>query len=203
MKFPDFYNNIKKIKMFDPLANVLGSCDEGLLEYSFGDIVKYTGHGCPTVAGAYMVCATALAKLYPDGQVPVRGGVEVFLHNKEDDGANGVIGNVFTFILGASGIGGFKGLAGQFSRNNLIHYGVQQKTQYCFKRKDNGKSVFVDYHPEFVSGDPRTSMLLGKILKNEVTAEETRLMHDLWNKRVEKLLVDEANNPEIYLCTQI
>ncbi len=203
MKFPEFYNDVATITLQDPLARTLGSCQDGIIEYSFGDIVKYTGHGCPTVAGAFMVCATALSKLYGENETPVRGTIEVSLSSKEDDGANGVVGNVFTFILGASGIGGFKGLAGQFSRNNLIHYGVNQAAQYSFKRKDTGKMVLIDYHPEYVGGDPRTSMLLGKILRNEASHEETNLMHDLWNLRVKKLLVDEAKNPEIYFSKVI
>lgn len=198
MNYPSFFTNVEKIQMQDPLSDVLGSFQGGLIEYSFVDIVKYTGHGCPTVAGAYMVCLHALKALYEEGEMPMRGEIEVYLRAQEDEGANGVIGNVFTFILGASGPGGFKGLGGKFSRHGLIHYGINQKAQFLFKRKDNQKEVYVDYHPEFVAGDPRTSLLIKKIISNESTSEEKELLHSIWNARVKELLIDQSQDRKIY-----
>lgn len=200
MGFPSFYNQVKKVTLFDPLADVLGSANNGLMEYSFSDVVKATGHGCPTVAGAYMMCLNALNHLYPNNETPVRGQVEVFLAAGDSQGANGVTGSVFTYLLGAAGNGGFKGLGGLYGRNNLIHYGADIKSTVAFKRLDTGSVVFVDYDPSLVSGDPRVSPLIGKVLNNIATAEEKQLLHDLWNARVQKLLIDEASNPEIYIC---
>lgn len=201
MKYPSFYQNVKKIKMFDPLADVLGSAENGIIEYSFIDAVKYTGHGCPTVAGAYMVCVHALENLYTDGEIPTRGGIKVSLRALENEGANGVIGNVFTFLLGAGGEGGFKGLGGNFSRHNLIEYGVKIRSQFAFCRTDNNKKVYIDYHPEHVPSDPRVSALLKKILIDEALSTEKKLFHDLWNQRVEKLLIDHQTNTQIYSVT--
>lgn len=200
MSFPEFYNHVKKIKLYDPLADVLGSATNGLMEYSFSDVVKATGHGCPTVAGAYMMCVNALSRLYPIKEIPVRGNIQVYLAARDSDGANGVTGSVFTYLLGAAGDGGFKGLGGQYGRNNLIHYGAPIKSTVMLKRLDNGAEVSVDYNPSLVSGDPRVSGLIGKVLNNLATAEDKQLLHELWNARVQKLLIDEASNSAIYIC---
>lgn len=45
---------------------------------SFFDAVKFAGHSCPTVAGAYMMTTEALKVLYPDS-IPVRGNIEVHM----------------------------------------------------------------------------------------------------------------------------
>lgn len=52
MKTPAYYDEVPAIVMMDPLAKVLGSAQEGLIEYRYVDAVKLTGHSCPTVAGA-------------------------------------------------------------------------------------------------------------------------------------------------------
>ncbi len=201
MKYPNFYHNVKKIKVYDPLAEVLGSVENGIFEYSFIDAVKYTGHGCPTVAGAFMVCVHALSHLYGEGELPVRGGIKVSLRALENEGANGVIGNVFTLLLGAGGEGGFKGLGGNFSRHHLIEYGAKIRSPFAFCRTDNNKKVYIDYHPEHVPSDPRVSALLKKILSDEASSNEKKLFHELWNQRVEKLLVEQQHNANIYSVT--
>src|SRR5690606_10496369 len=54
MTFPAFFNAIPAIIMQDPLAQLLGAADAGLIEYTYADTVKLAGHSCPTVAGAYL-----------------------------------------------------------------------------------------------------------------------------------------------------
>lgn len=49
MKTPAYYDSVPTIMMMDPLASALGSAENGVLEYSYVDAVKLTGHSCPTV----------------------------------------------------------------------------------------------------------------------------------------------------------
>lgn len=75
---PAFFDAVARIVMQDPLAEALGAAADGLIEYGYLDAVKLTGHSCPTVAGAYLMTLTALARLYPDAQ-PRRGELRVEL----------------------------------------------------------------------------------------------------------------------------
>ncbi|MCK6594441.1 MAG: hypothetical protein L6Q33_04515 [Bacteriovoracaceae bacterium] len=200
MNYPNFYDHIEKIRLYDPLGDVLGNFADGLVEYSFLDAVKLTGHGCPTVAGAYMICVHALKNLYDEGEIPIRGGVEVLIRGRENEGVNGVMGSVISLILGSSGPGGFKGLGGMYGRNNLLHFGQAQESQFLFKRLDSKRSVNINYHPESLSGDPRVSMLIKKVLINESNSSEKKLLHELWNLRVEKLLIHHQYDKNVYVC---
>ena len=40
MNYPNFYDHIEKIRLYDPLGDVLGNFADGLVEYSFLDAVK-------------------------------------------------------------------------------------------------------------------------------------------------------------------
>ena len=137
-------------------------------------------------------------ELYKNDETPVRGQLKVHLRSLESEGANGVIGSVLTYLLGAAGSGGFKGLAGQFSRNYLIEYGVDQSCQIIIERLDTSRRVGIDYHPQHVPSDPNVSHLLKKVIDQTSSVEETKLLHDLWNTRVSKLLIDEKDNLNIY-----
>lgn len=200
MTFQKFYDDVPKITLHDPLAKILGSSVDGLIVFGFTDIVKLAGHGCPTVAGAYLCAYHGLKALYP-GETPVRGNVEVLLQGSESAGVNGVIANVIGSILGAAGIGGFGGLGGQFSRKNLLHYSQNIPTSIQLRRIDTKTSINISYHPEIVSGDPRTSLFLGKILNGTASADEEKAFKLLWNERLEKILCQEFNNPDLIKLT--
>ena len=50
----DFYKDVETIKLIDPLSYVLGATDKDVpYFYSYEDIIKFSGHSCPSVAGAY------------------------------------------------------------------------------------------------------------------------------------------------------
>jgi len=55
MAFPEFFARIPTLTLRDPLAELLGAADGGLIEYCFADAVKLAGHSCPTVAGAWLI----------------------------------------------------------------------------------------------------------------------------------------------------
>jgi len=76
MHYPAFFNDVRKIVLHDPLAEFLGAAEGGVVEYGYIDAVKLAGHSCPTVAGAYLMCLKALARLYGE-QRPERGAIRV------------------------------------------------------------------------------------------------------------------------------
>ena len=63
MKTPAFFDDVAPIAVTDPLAALLGAADGGRIEYHYLDAVKLAGHSCPTVAGAWLMTRTALARL--------------------------------------------------------------------------------------------------------------------------------------------
>ena len=125
MHFPDFFHQVPPLRLVDPLLALLGATDDGLLEYRYPDAVRWAGHSCPTVAGAWLMTRTALSRLYPEGR-PERGQILVDLRDAAEIANAGVVGGVIGFITGAAGTGGFAGLGGRFSRRDLMHFGVEQ-----------------------------------------------------------------------------
>jgi hypothetical protein len=123
MSFPEFFARIPGITLRDPLAELLGAAEGGLIDYCFADAVKLAGHSCPTVAGAWLMTVRALQALYGD-EIPERGNIVVALHEDLDSGVAGVMASIATLLTGATGDGGFKGLGGRYSRRNLLHFGV-------------------------------------------------------------------------------
>lgn len=65
MKHPAFFDEAPRIVVRDPLADLLGAAEGGLLEYRYLDAVRLAGHSCPTVAGAWLMARAALRSLYP------------------------------------------------------------------------------------------------------------------------------------------
>ena len=78
MRTPAFFEAVPAIVVPDPLAELLGAAEGGVIEYRYVDAVKLAGHSCPTVAGAWLMTRAALARLYP-GAMPRRGEIRVEL----------------------------------------------------------------------------------------------------------------------------
>ena len=72
MDYPKFFNEIETIKLKDELSDFLGTFKDGIVEFSYLDVVKSAGHSCPTVAGAYLMAREGLKALYED-EIPKRG----------------------------------------------------------------------------------------------------------------------------------
>ncbi len=64
MKYRAFFDEIETIVVEDELAKFLGVNDDGVIEFSYTDIVKSAGHSCGTVAGAYLIAREGLKVLY-------------------------------------------------------------------------------------------------------------------------------------------
>ncbi len=191
MHYPAFFDKVPSIRLYDPLSDFLGAFEKGEMEISYLDCVKLAGHSCPTVAGAYLMAYKGLEKLYPD-TLPHRGMIHVSMREGEAHGVTGVICNVISFIAGASGIGGFKGIQGNFSRDNLVSYNVPMEGEVTLTRLDTDESVTLSYDPSIVPADAMMQPLMGKALQGIATEEEKEAFGKLWQARVEKILLSET-----------
>jgi hypothetical protein len=198
VNYPAFFDQAPVITVHDGLARFLGAFDDGLITYRYIDAVRLAGHSCPTVAGAYLMTRRALTVLYPQ-QVPERGEILVRFSGAMSEGVTGVIGSVVSLVTGAAGAGGFKGIGGRFRRQNLIDFGRKMEGEVSFERLDNGESVQLAVNIGRVEADPRTGVLLRKILDDAATADEASLFATLWQDRVKCILVDHADDPDLIL----
>ena len=186
MNYPTFFDNTPTIKLQDPLSDFLGTFEEGIVEFSYLDIVKSAGHSCPTVSGAYLCTVKALEALYQD-EIPIRGNIHIRFKSDPLEGVAGVIANVITQITGATEHSGFKGLNGKFARNNLMEFGSDISAQMEFKRLDTGKSVTVNYDPSSVGANPKMQELMGKLMQGIASVEEKKEFGELWQERVKAI----------------
>jgi len=189
MNYPNFYTQVPAIKLYDPLSAFLGAFDDGELTISYLECVKLAGHSCPTVAGAYLMASKGLEALY-GSDTPKRGNIKVDMNKAETDGVTGVIGTIIAFIVGASGDGGFKGIQGNFSRNNLLAYGVEMTGEVKLTRLDTQQSITLSYNPSSILPDSMMQPLMGKSLQGMASNEEKKQFGELWQQRVEKILLN-------------
>ena len=197
MAFPSFFSEITPIVMHDRLAEFLGAADGGVIEYRYADAVKLAGHSCPTVAGAYLLTSRLLAALYPD-DLPERGEIQVDFRDAQEDGVTGVMAAVVGLITGAAGIGGFKGIAGHFERRYLLEFEeIDLPGEICITRKDNGKSLTASLHLEHVAPDPRTALLLQRLLAGDRDPVVAEVFAALWQDRVRRILIDHFDDPKL------
>jgi len=196
MSYPAFFAEVPPLRLYDPLAELLGAAEGGLLEYRYEDAVKLAGHSCPTVAGAWLMARLALGRLYPDG-LPQRGDIGVELRDRQDAGVAGVVGAVIGLLTGAAGEGGFKGVNGHHARRGLLHYGVAMAAEARFTRQDSGASVAVAYNPASVQPDPAMPALMKRCFAGEANAEQRVAFGRLWQDRVRRILLEHGDDPEV------
>lgn len=175
MKYPNFFDTIPTIKLQDKLSKFLGTFDDGIVEFSYLDIVKNSGHSCPTVAGAYLMCLVGLKELYPK-TIPKRGEIKVFFKEDKLEGVAGVIASVVTHITGATEDLGFKGMNGNFLRTGLMKFQENISSSIKLQRVDTGASIEILYDPSLIKADPKIMQFMG-----------TKEFGNLWQKRVEDI----------------
>jgi len=197
MESPAFFKLVPEITLIDPLADFLGAAEGGLVSYSYTDAVKLAGHSCPTVASAYWLGVRALQHLYPDA-VPQRGSILVDLRQTLESGTTGVVANVLSQLTGAGGSGGFAGIGGRFVRRNLMHFGVDIASEIRFTRTDTGQAVLAQCHVQKVRADPRTMPLMQACLSGTATATERQEFGQLWQARVEQLLLVHGFDDSVF-----
>ncbi len=190
MKYPDFFNDLPSITLQDELSEFLGTFANGIVEFSYLDIVKSAGHSCPTVLGAYLSCINGLNALFGE-DVPKRGQIFISFKEHENEGVAGVIANVYTQITGATKTSGFKGIAGNFVRHSLMDFGANISSDVKITRLDTNKSVEVVYNPNLVPGSPKQMELMQKIIQNRATDDEKIEFGQLWQQRVEDIFLHQ------------
>ena len=192
MTYPQFFNEIPTIKLQDDLASFLGAFEDGIIEFSYLDVVKSAGHSCPTVLGAYLMTLKGLEALY-ENEIPKRGEIIVEFKEAQNLGVAGVIGNVIMNITGATTTNGFKGLAGKYDRNHLMKFEQDiNGANVRFTRVDTLKSVDVFYDASSISAHADMNFLMQKSVQGSATKEEKLEFGKLWQQRVE----DISNNIE-------
>ena len=192
----DFYNKVEPIKLTDPLSFALGATAKGEpFVYHYTDIVKYSGHSCPSVAGAYKMTQIALKELY-GGKLPIRGNIKVTMKGAPDEKVNGPIAQVISFITGAAGNTGFKGLKGKFSRYNLLSFDTDNPpaegiwAEAVFERVDTGDKVSVAYKVSMIPANPEMGKLMPLIISGKAAKEQIIQFGDLWQERVRIALME-------------
>ena len=196
MQTPEFFDSVPHIVVRDLLTETLGAASDGIIEYSYLDAVKLTGHSCPTVAGAYLMTMSALAHLYPD-ELPHRGELRVELRQDLDEGVAGVIASVAGLITGAANAGGFKGLGGRFSRRDLLRFGVPMQGELRFTRMDTGQAVEVAHNGGAVPRPPELFSQLQAASSPGANAETRREFAATWQGWVRTMLLEHSNDPAL------
>ncbi len=187
MALPAFFDDAPKITLYDPLAELLGASDDGTIEYGYADAVRLAGHSCPTVAGAYLMAVKALRALYP-GELPQRGDILVEFADDARNGVTGVIANVVALLTGATTDTGFKGLAGQYDRRDLMRFDADIPGEIAFTRRDTGACVVASYSAREVPPAPMTMPLLQRILAGQASDEQRGDFARAWQDRVRRIL---------------
>ena len=187
MTYPQFFDKIPTIILKDDLASFLGAFEDGIIEFSYLDLVKSAGHSCPTVLGAYLITSEGLKALF-ENEIPKRGEIIVEFKEKQNDGVAGVIGNVIMNITGATTTNGFKGINGKFDRNYLMKFEQEiNGANVRFTRVDTQKSVDVFYNPNEIKPHEDMNFLMQKCMQGSATKDEKIEFTKLWQKRVEDI----------------
>ena len=198
MSFPDFFQAVPTLTLRDPLAQMLGAAEGGLMTYSYTDAVKLAGHSCPTVAGAWLMACRGLQALYGD-ETPLRGGIRVEFQAAREAGTTGVVANVLGLVTGAAGDEGFKGLNGQQARCGLLRFGVELSAEVRLTRLDTGASVLLDYRPQVVPPDPGLPPMMARLAGGTAEPAERAEFARLWRERVRRILLEQGNDPALVL----
>lgn len=150
MKYLSFFDEIEKIVVYDDLTKFLGVNDDGIIEFSYADIVKVAGHSCATVSGAYLVALEGLKALYGK-ELPQRGEIKVELKRSTSEDNAGVVGSILSTITGATETYGFGGIpTGKYNRRELLFFEADIEFDVCLTRLDTNQTVGINYTPQKV-----------------------------------------------------
>jgi len=203
-----FYSEIEPIAMRDPLSSILGAIDDDEpIYYSFQDCIKLSGHACPSVSTAFQLTKLALKELY-NGDIPVRGNLEVKFAGNRETGANGPIGQVIQFITGAAIETGFHGLGGKYSRADLFTYDENMDSgpglKVEFKRIDTGEKVVVRANLSMVplSAEEQTySEYMADVINGRASDEDREKFYLFWQGKNRKILLED--HPGVFMVEPI
>lgn len=203
MRYPSFFDEAPRIQVHDPLAELLGAAEGGLLEYRYLDAVRLAGHSCPTVAGAWLMARAALHALYP-GVPAERGGIAIRMPAPANDGVTGVIAQVLTLVTGAAADNGFRGIRGQYARCDLLDFASAPGGEAIrFARRDNGAAIAVELDLAGVPPARETLALMGAAMRPDATAAQRAAFGTAWQDRVRRLLLEHADDPAVVRVTRL
>ncbi len=194
MQHKAFFDTLESITLYDELSQFLGAIDDGMICYSYFDIVKTAGHSCGTVAGAYIMALNGLKALYPEG-TPKRGEIKVEFHKKVEDDNTGVMGCVLSNITGATSDYGFGGIpGGKFNRRSLLFYGVDIATDMRLTRLDTMAEIGVNYRPQTVVNPMK---ILMSAIGPDATQEDKESFGERFQEMVQTLFENQDKVIEI------
>lgn len=207
-----YITKVAPIMMTEPYFSIFGQT-AGPVPYTFEEAVKLSGHSCGAVAGAWIITQKALAVLYPNGAVPVRGQIAVQAPGAEDEWFVGVFGEVITFVTGASPHTGFNGAEyGQvnnlFVRQNKMVYKDKPTGQqppmreWIFTRLDTGAKVGVKFNLTVITpiATPARTEMGKKMAAGTATADEAADYQKYWNSRA-TFVLDNADMDGFFTVT--
>jgi len=190
LEYPNFFNDVEPIILKDELSEFLGATKDGIIEINYIDCVKLAGHSCPTVAGAYILTKVALKKLFKDN-LPIRSSLKVTIGGAKEEGVNGVIANVISFITGCNDDGGFSGIGGKFNKRGLLSFNASQNELVKFSLLDNSKEIKLNLDTSVVPGNPKMQLLMQKALQGVAKDSEINEFRTLWQDRVKFMLLNK------------
>ncbi|WP_038329888.1 hypothetical protein [Kingella kingae] len=204
MTFPTFFNQAPTIQLRDPLAQFLGATASGIITYRYEDAVKLCGHSCPTVASAYLMTIRGIQALYGD-EMPERGNISMQIRGKRNQGTTGVTASVATLLTGAAtdlGFGGI-GAAARFARRNLLQFAPDLSGEIVLRRQDTGASVSVAFNGQLVPFAPEMRDIMPLAVSGQADADTLARFGELWQARVQAILVEQVNHPELIVVQNI
>lgn len=192
-----FFDAVEPIKIKDPLAIALGAMDKSeSFIFAYTDAVKFAGHSCPAVSGAYKLTQLALKSLYGN-EIPIRGQIKVTFKGGVDYKVNGPISQVVTLITGAAGASGFRGLGGgRYNRQNLLSFdetGEADEDAVCtviFERMDTKKKIEISYDNSMLPANPKMGDLMPLAVTGKGTDAEIKEFGELWHDRIKIVLMN-------------
>lgn len=196
-EWPEFFAQVPRIQLYDPLADLLGSVKGGLIEYGYADAVALSGHSCPTIAAAYWLTVCALRALYR-ADTPQRGNIRVLVRGAAYEGVAGVQASVISLITGAAPVTGFRGIGGKHQRADLLQFEAKIPSTFSFIRLDTGEAVFADARMHAVPKSPECNLLLQDCLADVADEQERQCFRNLWQDRVRTLLLDYRDDHEVF-----
>ncbi len=166
------------IQIHEPFSEFLaGDFAEHNFSVSLLDVVRFSGHACPSIVGAFLISQRAVRELFPETNICERGAVKIDIPTSIDQGATGPISNVFSMIFGAWEQSGFGGLQGRFVRRNLLKYDATDVPVGVFRFTNilTQRSVNITYNP---------SRAVVTATSDEVPFQR------IWRERITKIVAD-------------
>ncbi|MCU0488947.1 MAG: hypothetical protein MUE67_08355 [Anaerolineales bacterium] len=208
----DYITKVPPIMMTEPYFGIFGQT-AGPVPYYYEEAVKLSGHSCGATAGAWTITRKALEALYPNGEVPVRGQIQVDAPGAEDEWFVGVFGDVIMYVTGAAPKTGFNGsdfaVNDLFVRQNKMVYDAEPTGQqppqreWIFTRTDTGASVGVKFNLAVITpiATPERVEMGKKLALGQATPEEAADYVKYWNDRAIFVLENADSLDGFFLVT--